>query len=242
MTRTLGSAAVTVSFEQDGSVAVIGVDDGKANAITMDVLAAIDDGLAKARDDHAGAVLIRGRPGRFSAGFDLSVMTSGEEPMRELVTAGAETLMRIFMSPMPVVCACTGHALAMGSLVLLAADVRIGAAGDFKIGLNEVAIGMGLPVFATELARYRLTPGAFNTALLGDVFAPDGAVAAGYLDRVVAADDVVNEAAATAHRLAELRTGAVSHSKQQARGALAKMILDTLTTDMSALSGPNPRT
>src|SRR5262249_46028983 len=93
MTRTLGSAAVTVSFEQDGSVAVIGLDDGKANAITMDVLAAIDDGLAQARDSHAGAVLITGRPGRFSAGFDLSVMTSGEGPMRELVTAGAETLM-----------------------------------------------------------------------------------------------------------------------------------------------------
>ena len=78
--------------------------------------------------------------------------------MRELVTGGAELLMRIFTYPMPVVCACTGHALAMGSLVLLAADVRIGAAGDFKLGLNEVAIGMGLPIFATELARYRLTP------------------------------------------------------------------------------------
>jgi enoyl-CoA hydratase len=242
MTRTLGSGAVTVSFEQDGSVAVIGLDDGKANAITMDVLGAIDDGFARARDGHAGAVLVTGRPGRFSAGFDLSVMTSGEDQMRELVTAGAETLMRIFMSPTPVVCACTGHALAMGSLVLLAADVRIGAAGEFKIGLNEVAIGMGLPIFATELARYRLTAGAFNTALLGDVFGPDGAAAAGYLDRVVAADEVVNEAAATAHRLAELRTGAVSHSKQHARGALAKMILDTLTADMSALSGPNPRT
>ncbi len=240
MARTLGSDVVTVSFEQDGSVAVIGLDDGKANAITTDVLSAIDDGLSQAGADHAGAVLVTGRPGRFSAGFDLSVMTSGAENMRPLVTAGAETLMRIFTSPMPVVVACTGHALAMGSLLLLAADVRIGASGEFKLGLNEVAIGMGLPIFATELARYRLTPGAFNAALLGEVFTPEGAVAAGYLDRVVAPDDVVSEATATARRLAELRTGAVAHSKQQARGAVAKLILDTLSADMSSLSGPTP--
>ncbi len=162
--------------------------------------------------------------------------------MRELVTGGAELLMRIFTYPMPVVCACTGHALAMGSLVLLAADVRIGAAGDFKLGLNEVAIGMGLPIFATELARYRLTPSGFNAALLGEVFGPEDAVAAGYLDRVVPADDVVQDALLTARRLAELRTGAVTHSKQHARGALAATILDTLEADMASLSGPNPRT
>src|SRR5215831_5149845 len=130
MSRTLGSTLVTVSFEQDGSVAVIGLDDGKANAITLDVLAGIDQGLVKAREGGATAVLLAGRPGRFSAGFDLSVMTAGESQMRELVTGGAELLLRIFTYPMPVVCACTGHALAMGSLLLLAADVRVGAAGD----------------------------------------------------------------------------------------------------------------
>jgi enoyl-CoA hydratase len=241
MKGTLGSSPVTVSFEQDGSVAMIELDDGKANAITLDVLAGIDDGLVKARSSGASAVLLIGRPGRFSAGFDLSVMTSGEDQMRELVTGGAELLMRMFSYPMPVVCACTGHALAMGSLLLLAADVRIGASGDFKIGLNEVAIGMGLPIFAVELARYRLTPAGFNAALLGDVFGPEGALTAGYLDRVAPADEVVAEASATAHRLGELRTGAVGHSKQLARGAIAAMVLNTLQADMSSLSGPNPR-
>jgi enoyl-CoA hydratase len=227
--------------ERDGAVAVIHLDDGKANAINLDVLAAIEKGLVSACDDGASAVLLVGRPGRFSAGFDLGVMTSGVDGMRELVTAGAELLMKMFTLPMPVVCACTGHALAMGSLLLLAADVRIGAAGDFKIGLNEVAIGMGLPVFATELARYRLTPAGFNAAVLGDVFDPDGAATVGYLDRVVAADDVVAEATKTAHRLAELRTGAVAHTKDLARSAVARTILDTLQADMTSLSGPSPR-
>jgi enoyl-CoA hydratase len=232
---------VTVSFQQDGSVAVIGLDDGKANAITLDVLAGIDDGLTRARESGASAVLLSGRPGRFSAGFDLSVMTSGEDQMRELVTDGAELLMGLFTHPMPVVVACTGHALAMGSLLLLAADVRIGAAGDFKLGLNEVAIGMGLPIFAIELARYRLTPAGFNAALLGEVFGPDAAVTAGYLDLVVPGEAVIEEASATAHRLGELRTGAVAHSKQHARRALAAMVLDTLQGDMASLSGPRPR-
>jgi enoyl-CoA hydratase len=241
MEGTLGSSIVTVSFEQDGSVVVIELDDGKANAITLDVLAGIDDGLAKARKSGASAVLLTGRPGRFSAGFDLSVMTSGEDQMRELVTGGAELLMQMFTYPMPVICACTGHALAMGSLLLLAADVRIGAAGDFKVGLNEVAIGMGLPVFAVELARYRLTPPGFNAALLGEVFGPEDAAAAGYLDRVVPAEEVIEAASATARRLGELRTGAVAHSKQHARSAIAAMILSTLQADMSSLSGPNPR-
>jgi len=241
MSRTLGSTLVTVSFEQDGSVAVIGLDDGKANAITLDVVAGIDRGLVKAREGGATAVLLAGRPGRFSAGFDLSVMTAGESQMRELVTGGAELLLRIFTYPMPVVCACTGHALAMGSLLLLAADVRVGAAGDFKVGLNEVAIGMGLPIFAVELARYRLTSAGFNSALLGEVFGPDDAAAAGYLDRVVGADDVLGDATDTARGLGELRTGAVAHSKQHARGAITAMILSTLQADMSSLSGPNPR-
>ena len=232
---------MTVSFEQDGSVAVIGLDDGKANAITLDVLAGIDTGLTKARDGGASSVLLTGRPGRFSAGFDLSVMTSGEDQMRELVTRGAEVLMRLFTHPMPVVCACTGHALAMGSLLLLAADVRIGAAGDYKLGLNEVAIGMGLPIFAVELARYRLTAAGFNAALLGEVFGSEDATAAGYLDRVVPAEAVIDEATATARRLGELRTGAVAHSKKHARGGLAAMVLSTLEADMAALSGPNPR-
>ena len=241
MSRTLGSSAVSVSLERDGSVTVIRLDDGKANAITHDVLAAIDGAVSTVRDDGATAVLLAGRPGRFSAGFDLSVMTAGEDQMRSLVTAGAELLMRMFTCPVPVVCACTGHALAAGALLLLASDVRIGAAGDFKLGLNEVAIGMGLPVFATELARYRLTPAGFNAALFGEVFDPDEAAALGYLDRVVAAEEVVDEAMRTAQRLGELRTGAVAHSKQQARGALARTILDSLPADMASLSGPNPR-
>ena len=227
---------MTVSFERDGSVGVISIDDGKANALSPDVLSALAEAFDKAEADGATAVLLQGRPGRFSAGFDLSIMTSGVDPMRALVTQGAELLLRIFTYPAPVVVACTGHALAAGALVLLVSDVRIGAEGEFKIGLNEVAIGMGLPIFGVEFARYRMPPSAFDSALLGEVFAPAEAVRAGYLDRTSA--NVVDEAMATAQRLSALRTGAVAHTKAHARKALADQVKKTLSADMASLSGP----
>ena len=227
-----------VSYELDGGVAVITIDDGKANAISHDVIKGLHEALSEA-DGTASAVLLVGRPGRFSAGFDLSVMTSGTEPMRNLVRAGSGLLLRLFMYPMPVVAACTGHALAAGALVLLASDERIGADGEFKVGLNEVAIGMGLPHFAIELARYRMPASQLDSALLGDVFPPAAAVTAGYLDRVVPAADLLEVAKETAIRRSALRTGAVRHSKELARGPIADLIAARLDADMESLSGPS---
>jgi enoyl-CoA hydratase len=227
---------MTVSLERDGAVAVISIDDGKANALSPDVLSAIAESFDKAEADGATAVLVQGRTGRFSAGFDLSIMTSGVDPMRALVTQGAEVLLRIFTYPVPVVAACTGHALAAGALVLLVSDVRIGTEGEFKIGLNEVAIGMGLPIFGIEFARYRMPPSAFDSALLGEVFGPAEAVGAGYLDRTSA--NVLDDAMATAQRLSALRSGAVNHSKQLARKHIADQISSGLAADMASLSGP----
>jgi enoyl-CoA hydratase len=226
-----------LEYRLDGAVAVLTFDDGKANAYSHDALDAIGAGLDRAAEE-ATALLLVGRPGRFSAGFDLAVMTSGVEPMRALVTAGAELILRIFTFPMPVVAACTGHALAAGALVLLSCDRRVGAEGPSKIGLNEVAIGIGLPHFAVELARYRMPPSAFDSALLGTTFDPQGAVTAGYLDRVVPAEEVVVAATAEATALAALSTGAVAHSKRLARQALADDILAHLAADMAATTGP----
>ena len=128
-------------------------------------------------------MVITGRQGKFSAGFDLATMTESTESMRELVTAGAQLLMRLYGFGLPTVAACNGHALAAGALVLLSCDRRIGAEGPAKIGLNEVAIGMALPIFAVELARDRLQPAQLTPALMAArIYDPAGAVDAGYLD------------------------------------------------------------
>ena|SRR5438445_2921544 len=228
---------MSVSFARDAQVAVISIDDGKANALSPDVLGAISDGLDKAEGDGASTVLLHGRPGKFSAGFDLSIMTAGIEPMQQLVTQGGELLLRIFEYPMPVVAACTGHALAGGALLLLVSDVRIADDGPFKIGLNEVAIGMGLPIYAVEFARYRMPPSAFDSAILGEVFGPQDAARHGYIDAVAEAS-AVDEALAEAHRLSNLRAGAVRRTKALARGAIARHVRDTLAADMASLTGP----
>lgn len=230
-----------VSYELQGQVAVVTLDDGKANAIDLSVLGDLGGALDRLAGDDVRALVIAGRPGRFSAGFDLAAMTAGQESMKQLVMAGGRFLGRLLLEPRPVVAACTGHALAMGGLLLLAADHRIGAAGEWKVGLNEVAIGMSLPRWAVELARYRLSPAAFDwRVVLGQTATPEEAVAAGFLDRVVPPDDVVASALDTAARLAGLRTGAVGGTKQRARSALVERMLDRMSEDLDRITVPRP--
>jgi enoyl-CoA hydratase len=228
----------SVGYAREGDVAVIRLDDGKANALSHDVLDGLHVALDRA-EQEARSVVIAGRDGRFSAGFHLPTMTAGTAEMQGLVTAGAELLLRIYLFPRPVVVACTGHALAAGALVVLVGDTRVGAEGDFKIGLNEVAIGMQLPVFAVELARDRLSKRHFTAATMqARIYDPAGAVDAGFLDAVVAADEVVAAATAEAARLAELRTGAYAETKDRARTTTVDFVRATLADDMAQIMVP----
>lgn len=229
-----------VTVRTEGAVAVVTHDDGKANAYSHDAL----DGLAAALDEAeasgARAVLLTGRDGVFSAGFDLKTMTAGEDQMRALVAQGARFLGRLFTFGAPVVAAASGHALAAGARVLLSSDVRIGADVEkARIGLNEVAIGMPLPRFALDLARYRMPRSQFDGALLGRTFGPSGAVEAGYLDRVVPAGELLDAALAEATALAELSTGAVAHTKRAARGAIVDGFLADLERELASATGPS---
>jgi enoyl-CoA hydratase len=230
---------VPVTYELRDNVAVITFDDGKANVYTSAVLDDLSSAFTRAaEDDDATAVLVVGRPGRFSAGFDLATMTSSPEAMRALVAQGARFVAQILMHPSPVVAACTGHALAAGALVLLAADYRVGASGSFQIGLNEVAIGMPLPVWAVELARYRMPPSQFDRVVVGEVTNPDGAITAGFLDQVVDGEALLDAAGAVASKLSERRRGAVAGTKSRARGQLVRRMLEGIEEDLASLSGP----
>ncbi|HWE55833.1 MAG TPA: crotonase/enoyl-CoA hydratase family protein [Acidimicrobiales bacterium] len=229
-----------VTYELRDQVATITLDDGKANAIGQDVLDDLNAILDKVdAEPEARALLIAGRPGRFSAGFDLAAMTSSPESMRRLVIGGGRLCGRLLMQPRPVVMACTGHALAAGALILLSGDHRIGAEGDWKIGLNEVSIGMPMPRWGVELASYRLAPTELTWRLvLGQTGSPDEATRAGFLDRVVPADQVLAEATATAAQLAGLRSGAVSGTKERARGELISRMLDDIEADLASVTVP----
>jgi len=231
-----------VRYRMAEEIAVVVMDDGKANAISAEVIDALHKCLDRA-EREAKALVLTGRDQRLSGGFDLKVMTSSPDAVRDLVTAGAELMLRLYTFPRPVVVGCTGHALAAGAILLLAADTRIGARGDFKIGLNEVAIGLTLPIFALEMARDRLSKRHFTAAVTqGKIFDPDGAKDAGFLDAVAEPGALFDTAVAHARRLAPLPDPAFRNTKQRARAATVSLIRETLADDMTALTRvPVPR-
>ncbi len=220
-----------LTIETHGRVAVLNVDDGKANVVSEAFSKALNEGLdAAERIADTDAVLIAGRPGRFSAGFDLSVIRDGTpEQAAAMRRAGARIMHRLFVHPQPVVIACTGHALAAGALILLTGDTRIGARGDFKIGLNETSIGLALPTFGLELAKARM-PATQLTAnvIQARLHDPDSAVTAGYLDEVVESDQLMATALARATALAEISGDAYGTVKRRLRGESAKIIAESI--------------
>lgn len=226
-----------VHYELIDKTAVIRLDDGKANGISPSVIDSLH-GMLDQAEKEATAVLIVGREGRFSGGFDLGVMRSGPEPVRALVKAGAELFIRIYEYPLPVVIACTGHAVAAGAIALMAADARIGTWGGFKIGLSEVAIGMRLPIFAFEFARQRLSKRHFVRATTqAELYAPEEAVDAGYLDRVAESQDLFDVALAEAKRLGELPQPAFRDTKAAVHANAIAEMRETLDDDMAKLTG-----
>ncbi len=222
------------SFEIVGSVALLTLDDGKANAIGYETLAAIDKALETASQD-ASALVIAGRPGRFSAGFDLGVIAQGPAAARDLVAVGARTAMRMFGAPIPIVAACTGHSLAFGAIMLLASDLRLGADVKAKIGLNEVSLGMPLPIFGVELARQRLSPKHLTAATnLATLYSPAGAAEAGYLDEVLSADDLLSAAVSRAESLgAYLQPAGFALTRRNLRQPVIDHVLETLDDDLA---------
>ena len=225
-----------LSYEVRDGVALLKMDDGKANALSHEMLAAITDGLDRA-EKEAKAVVLVGRDGKFCAGFDLKTMMMGMESATKLVAAGADIYLRLYAFPLPVVAACTGHALAGGALLLLVSDTRIGADGPFKIGLNEVSISMPLPILGQELARDRLGKRYLTEAVIqAKIYSPDGATEAGYLDRLADPAEVLDVAIAEAKRLGDLPRHAYAHTKAKLRENTITHIRDTLAGDRVALT------
>ena len=170
-------------------VARITLDDGKVNAMSAEMLEDIEARLAEAAG-AAEVTVLAGRPGIFSAGFDMSTFPRGHEATARMVGAGVRCIEALLAHPHPVLAVCTGHAYPMGAFLLLASDLRYGVAGDFRIGMNEVAIGITLPQFAVELARHRLAPQAYARVGTAVMYDPDQAIAMGYLDRVCRTDEL----------------------------------------------------
>ena len=217
------TAPATVEMHDD--IALITMDDGKANAINPPMLEALHACLDQAEKD-AKSVVITGRPGRFSAGFDLKLMASspGEE-VKALVDNGGVLAHRLFGFPKPVIAACNGHGIAMGSFMLMSCDVRVGTEGDFKLGANETQINMVLPTFAEELLRARVPKHLLTrTGIIGHLYDPHSAIEAGFLDEVVPADKTLDTAMAHARALAPFSGSAYTGNKRLLRAGTLERI------------------
>jgi enoyl-CoA hydratase len=204
-------------YERVGAVATVTMDDGKVNVMSLVMQEALRDALDRAESDKA-IVVLAGRPGVFSAGFDLKTLQAGGSDAKAMVTGGFELSERVLSFPSPVIVACSGHAIAMGLFLLLSADYRVGSEGPFKYQANEVAIGLTMPRAAVEVLRQRLSPACLPRAVtLSETFSPANAVSAGILDEVVAEGEVIARALQVAEMAATLDPGVHRASKLRVR-------------------------
>jgi enoyl-CoA hydratase len=217
---------------EDG-VAWIGLDDAKVNALSAEMIGELGAALDAA--ERAGAVtVLTGRAGIFSAGFDLRTFERGAAAGVAMVRAGAELVLRLLGFPLPVLTVCTGHAYPAGAFLMLAADVRFGVAGPWRIGMNEVAIGLTVPQFAVELARHRLTPPGFARIITAPMFAPEEALRLGYLDRVLAEDELAGAVRAEAERLCALDRPSFAATKARINARALDAVRAALDAELAA--------
>jgi len=221
--------AITVGIEE--GIARITLDDGKVNALSTQRLREISEHLDRA--EEAGAVVvIQGRDGILSAGFDLRTFKSGFDETVEMLRTGAELIVRLLEFPRPVLTVCTGHAYPMGAFLMLAADSRIAVEGPWQIGLNETAIGLTLPWFAVELARHPLSPPGFARIQSAAMYEPVDAQRLGFVDRIVAANDLAAAVDAELTRLRHLDAASFAATKarinERAIGAIRRGIEEEL--------------
>jgi enoyl-CoA hydratase len=220
------------TYSCEDGIARIAIDDGKVNAFSIAMLEALHAALDRAEADGAMLVL-EGREGYFSAGFDLRVFQEEPERLPLMLRLGATLCERLLAFPAPVLAVCTGHAIAAGSFVLLSADACIGVEGPFKIGLNEVRIGLTVPLFVVELARARLAPHDFDRVLVSArMHSPEEALAARFLDRVVPAAQLADAVAAATADLASLNREAGAATKLRVRGAALEALRAAIDAEL----------
>jgi enoyl-CoA hydratase len=224
-----------ISYQLEDGIATLTLSNGKVNAISPDVIAAFNAALDRAEQDRA-IVIITGQPGILSGGYDLKVMTSGPQNAINLVAAGSTLARRMLAHPYPIIVACPGHAVAKGAFILLSADYRIGVEGPFNIGLNEVQIGMTMHHVGIELARDRLRKSAFHRSVInGEMFDPAEAVDAGFLDKIVPAEQLLATAQAVAQQMKKINMTAHKNTKLKVRKALLETLDAAIEMDKQHL-------
>lgn len=207
----------TIKFKVSGDLATLTLDDGDKNLVTPLMIKEINKALDQVEEGQ-WTLLILGREGIFSAGFDLKVLKDGNLDTLKMLFGAFELITRLYGLSRPVVIGSTGHAIAMGAFILLCGDYRIGAEGKFKYLVNEVANSLNMPYTAIEICKERLHPTFWSRVLLlSETFNTKQALAAGFLDETAKDSDLESRAIEKAIELSKLPSQAFSESKRRKR-------------------------
>ena len=229
-----------VTYQSEANFLVITIKNGKANAISHEVIHGLNRSLDKAQQENK-VVILTGQNGIFSAGFDLKVMTKSSESARELVIKGSKLSLRMLSFPQPIIVLCSGHAIAKGAFLLLSSDYRIGIAGDFKIGLNEVMIGMTMHHAGIAIAKARLSEVYLNRSVNNaEIYNPKEAIKAGFLDMIVPEKELLSTAIKVAEMFSKLNKKAHFETKLKVRKTHLKDLEKAIDLDHTMDISINP--
>jgi enoyl-CoA hydratase len=229
-----------VTYQSEENYAIIAINNGKANAISHEVIAGLNESLDKASEENK-VVILAGKTGFFSAGFDLKVMSKSPESAKELVTKGSKLSLRMLSFPQPIIVACSGHAIAKGAFLLLSADYRIGVEGAFKIGLNEVMIGMTMHNAGIAIAKARLSEVYLNRSVNNaEMYSSKQAIEAGFLDIIVPPEELMLTAIKVAEMSAKLNKKAHAETKLKVRKQHLEALEIAIELDLKSDISINP--
>lgn len=229
-----------VTYQSEDNFVVITIKNGKANAISHEVIHGLNRSLDKAQQENK-VVILTGQNGIFSAGFDLKVMTKSSESAKELVLKGSKLSLRMLSFPQPIIVLCSGHAIAKGAFLLLSSDYRIGIAGDFKIGLNEVMIGMTMHHAGIAIAKARLSEVYLNRSVNNaEIYNPKEAIKAGFLDMIVPEKELLSTAIKVAEMFSKLNKKAHFETKLKVRKTHLKDLEKAIELDNTMDISINP--
>jgi len=219
---------------QDGT-ALISMDDGKANAMNFDFFSEMGEALDRTEKEGARTLIITGRPGYFSGGLDVRLLTSlPPQEVNRLADTFARTMLRMFALPVPTVAVLSGHAVAGGAMLSFVCDLRFAVEGVYRIQMNEMVIGIPLPTWMLMIGR-AVIPAQWlaESFLHGRAYLPMEALEKGLVHGLIEKDDdPIGSVTKRIEHLKGVNSQAYQTSKSRLRNADIERVLELLKDEL----------
>lgn len=217
------------TLTQDNDISIIKLDDGKANAFSYDMLTQVNELLAKVPRD-SGALVITGRDGLFSGGFDLKTLAAGDmEKITKMVHLGYRLLLELYSFDRPIIAAVSGHSIALGLFVTCSADYRVAIDGKYICQANEVRNNMDIPTQIMEILKARVNKNYFYPAVFhSDAYSVQDSIEVGFIDEVVPQTEFMDRVMEKAKELATLPHPFYANTKKSAQDDVRQKISDAI--------------